>query len=138
MKHHSICGGVVLNEEGEVVVVHQDGLTWSLPKGRVERGESPLQAARREIFEESGLKDLKYVKKLGSYERYKMTVDGGDDKSARKHITIFLFRTDKRKLVPQESNTTEARWIKKEQVPKILTHYKDKNFFDNLLRTKTL
>lgn len=33
---------------------------WDFPKGRVEHGESPLAAARREVREEAGLANLKF------------------------------------------------------------------------------
>jgi 8-oxo-dGTP pyrophosphatase MutT (NUDIX family) len=36
-----------------------------------------VAAARREIYEESGIRDLELVRELGTYERYKIGVDGG-------------------------------------------------------------
>ena len=51
-------GGVVVNAEGKVLVVNQHGTSWSLPKGHIEDGEDALAAARREIYEESGVSDL--------------------------------------------------------------------------------
>ncbi len=58
-------GGVVV-VDGFVLVVNRCGIFWSLPKGRIEKGEEPLEAAKREIFEESGIKDLRFVKDLRS------------------------------------------------------------------------
>jgi 8-oxo-dGTP diphosphatase len=53
-------GGVVLREAGEgveVVLVHRPRYDdWSLPKGKLERGESFEAAALREIEEETGLR----------------------------------------------------------------------------------
>lgn len=34
---------------------------WDFPKGRVEPGEDPLEAARREVAEETGIRDLKFA-----------------------------------------------------------------------------
>jgi 8-oxo-dGTP pyrophosphatase MutT (NUDIX family) len=56
-KTHS-AGGVVTNDEGKVLVVNQRGTSWSLPKGHIDPGESALAAAEREIYEESGIRDL--------------------------------------------------------------------------------
>ena len=61
-------GGVVLNGSGQVLVVNQRGNSWSLPKGHIDPGEDALTAARREIYEESGVSELDLVKELGSYE----------------------------------------------------------------------
>ena len=53
-------GGVVIREAGEgveVVIVHRPRYDdWSLPKGKLEKGESFEQAALREIEEETGLR----------------------------------------------------------------------------------
>ena len=47
-------GGVVLRD-GRVLVVHRLRYDdWSLPKGKLEAGESFEQAALREVYEETG------------------------------------------------------------------------------------
>jgi ADP-ribose pyrophosphatase YjhB (NUDIX family) len=120
---------VVTNDAGEVLVVSQRGTSWSLPKGHIDPGEDALAAARREIFEESGVRDLELVRELGSYERYKIAVDGGDDRSERKVITMFLFRTREKLLKPVDRDNPEARWVERSKVPLLLTHERDKEFF---------
>ena len=127
-KTHS-AGGVVTNSEGRVLVVSQRGTSWSLPKGHIDPGEEALGAAKREIYEESGISDLELVRELGSYQRHKIGVDGGDDRSELKVITMFLFRTRETSLRPIDSDNPEARWVERSQVPLLLTHEKDKEFF---------
>ena len=129
VQHTKTAGGVVLNGD-QVVVVSQRGNSWSLPKGHVEAGEDEPTAARREIFEETGLTDLEFVKELGSYERFKIGVDGkGEDQGELKEIIMFLFRTSQTLLKPQDPNNPEARWVNKNEVAALLTHPKDKEFF---------
>src|SRR5215510_10208438 len=94
MKATHSAGGVVLNKKGQVLVVNQRGKSWSLPKGHIEEGEETLAAARREIHEESGLEDLTFVKLLGSYERWRIGRDGGEDGSELKELTFFLFQAN--------------------------------------------
>jgi len=126
-------GGVVLNSKGEVLVVSQHGTSWSLPKGHLDEGESELAAAEREIREESGVAELKLIKKLGTYERYKIGRDGGEDRSELKSIAMFLFSTKENKLCPTDPTNPEALWVKPPQVAPILTHPKDKEFFLRIL-----
>jgi len=129
MRKTRSAGGVVINRAGEVLVVSQRGTSWSLPKGHIDAGEDALAAARREIHEESGIRDLELVRELGSYERYKIGVDGGDDRSERKVITMFLFRTEETTLRPVDPENPEARWVEKSKVALLLTHERDKEFF---------
>jgi predicted NUDIX family NTP pyrophosphohydrolase len=45
---------VLLGHMGGPFWVRRDAAAWSIPKGRVEEGEDPLEAARREFAEEVG------------------------------------------------------------------------------------
>jgi ADP-ribose pyrophosphatase YjhB (NUDIX family) len=129
MKKTHSAGGVVINDEEKVLVVSQRGTSWSLPKGHIDPGENGLDAARREIYEESGIRDLELVRELGTYERYKIGVDGGDDRSELKVITMFLFRTSEKELRPVDPDNPEARWVERSKVAPLLTHERDKQFF---------
>ena len=135
MRKTRSAGGVVTNAEGHVLVVSQRGTSWSLPKGHIDTGEDALMAARREIYEESGIWDLELVRELGSYERHKIGVNGGDDRSELKIITMFLFRTKAMDLQPVDRDNPEARWVEKSKVAQLLTHRKDKAFFQGVQGT---
>ena len=125
-------GGVVINAQGQVLVVNQDGKTWSLPKGHVDPGEDPLQTAMREIMEESGVADLHLVHALGAYGRYKIGKDVGEDKKEWKVLLFFLFKTQQIELNPQDPHNPEARWVHPDKVEALLTHTKDKAFFKSI------
>ena len=125
-------GGVVLNQVGEVLIVSQNGTSWSLPKGHVDPGEAPLEAAIREIKEESGVTDLSFVKDLGSYGRYKIGLNGDDDKSEWKVLLFFLFRSNQKDLKPQDPHNPEARWVAQAEIQALLTHPKDRQFFKSV------
>jgi 8-oxo-dGTP pyrophosphatase MutT (NUDIX family) len=69
-------GAIVFYEENGVreylLLKHPRG-HWDLPKGNIESGESPFETARREVIEETGLKELDFyedfVKKIEYYYR---------------------------------------------------------------------
>ena len=127
-------GGVVVNARGEVLVVSQHSDSWSLPKGYIEEGEEALAAAKREIAEESGIRNLRLLKPLPSYKRFRIGKGGkGEDTSVLKTIHIFLFKTDEEILMPVDPENPEAKWVSKEAVADLLTHPKDKEFFHKIL-----
>jgi len=126
-------GGVVLNGQGRVLVVSQHGTSWSLPKGHVESGEDEETTARREIYEESGITHLEFVRTLGSYQRHMITDDGkGEDRSELKNITMLLFTTEEIEIAPRDPENPEARWVNRDEVADLLTHPKDKEFFESI------
>ena len=122
-------GGVVVNQRGQVLVVNQRGNSWSLPKGHVDPGETLEAAARREIYEESGLTQLELVGELGSYERARIGLHGGEDSSEQKTLHFFLFRTGQETLSPVDPHHPEARWLEPDDVARWLTHPRDQAFF---------
>ena len=130
MNRTTSAGGIVVNPEGRFLVVSQYGTSWSLPKGHVEEGEDFLTAARREIYEETGLTDVELVRPLGSYERYRLSASGGEDRSEAKTIHLFLFRAGgEEELRPRDADNPEARWVELEEAARLLTHPVDREFF---------
>jgi 8-oxo-dGTP pyrophosphatase MutT (NUDIX family) len=84
-------GGVVVRERGgvlEVAVIRPRGRNlWALPKGHLDEGEVPEEAARREVKEETGL-EATLDKPLGEIH-YVYQWRG---KSVSKRVHFFLLR----------------------------------------------
>lgn len=127
-------GGIVLNDEGKVLVVNQHGTSWSLPKGHLDPGEDALTAARREIYEESGVSQVELIRGLGYYERHRIGANGGEDLSEFKRIHVFLFKTAQKTLKPIDPHNPHAVWVDKHQVTGMLTHPKDREFFQSVIQ----
>ncbi len=125
-------GGVVIGPNNKIVLTNQNGDSWSLPKGRVDEGETLEQASAREIQEETGLTKLKFIKKLGTYRRHRIPLSEGPvDKNEIKEITIYLYTTDQTKLAPEDPDNPEAIWVEIDKVVSYLTHPKDKKFYES-------
>lgn len=60
---------VVRRDDGKVLAFERTDFSgeWQLPQGGIERGETPLQAAWRELEEETGL-DERHVELVGEYD----------------------------------------------------------------------
>ena len=121
-------GGIILNTKNKIAIVEQRNNIWSLPKGHIEHNEDEYSAAVREIYEETGLKNIKLIKRLGEFQRYKITKEKTDDKTEIKTIILFLFKTTEIKLCPLDPDNPSAEWVTIDTCIKRLTHEKDKAF----------
>ena len=81
-------------------------ILWSLPKGHIEEGETPEQAALREVAEETGIESA-IEKSLGVIDFWFMA--GG--KRIHKTVHHYLFRESGGLLAAQESEVDEVAWF---------------------------
>lgn len=130
MLQSTIGGGVVVGPNQKIAVVNHNHTSWSLPKGHVDPGETLEEATVREIKEEAGLTQLTLIKQLGTYHRYRTGLHTLEDKSELKTITLFLYTTTQTALKPIDPEHPEARWVDIDEVSALLTHPKDKAFFE--------
>ena len=108
-------GGLVIDHSGKNGLLigridHKDAsgqrILWSLPKGHIEEGETPEQAALREVAEETGI-ESSIERALGVIDFWFMA--GG--KRIHKTVHHYLFRETGGKLAPQESEVDEVGWF---------------------------
>ena len=115
-------GGVVIKKERKevkVLLIKDSYGHWIWPKGHIEKGESAEEAAIREISEETGLKTLEIVKKLGKQEYY-FTLKG---KKIFKTVMVFLLKANAReKLKIQAEEIEDARWFSAEKALKTIEY----------------
>jgi 8-oxo-dGTP pyrophosphatase MutT (NUDIX family) len=133
MKKSQSAGGVVLNSRGEIAIVNQKHRSWSLPKGHVEEDEDFLEAAKREILEETGITDLKLITFLGSYSRFALDYNNEDNPKEYKTMHFYLFSTTQNELAPSDTDNPEARWVSTDEVENYLTHPEDKKFIKEVI-----
>lgn len=103
-------GGLVENEKGEWLLIHRRGF-WDLPKGKIDKGETPETAAVREVEEETGLKNIKRNKAICiTYHTYH---DFG--KFILKPTYWYAMKVNgQQNLTPQtEEDIAEVKWVKK-------------------------
>lgn len=106
-------GGVVFNPKGEVLFILRSG-KWDLPKGGVEKHEEMEETAIREVEEETGVSQLKIVRKLPkTYHIFKR-----NGKYKLKITTWYEMTSDfDGPLVGQiEEDIEQVAWLNKEQI----------------------
>ena len=99
----------------------RERLLWSLPKGHIEEGETPEQAAIREVAEETGIQS-EIARELGVIDFWFMA--GGN----RIHKTVhhFLFNETGGKIAPQVSEVDDVRWFPLNEIVEKLAYPDEK------------
>jgi 8-oxo-dGTP pyrophosphatase MutT (NUDIX family) len=122
-------GGIVLNNLGEVLIVTNGGTNIAVfPKGGLEPGETPEQAAKREIMEEAGIEAV-IVRDLGVITRQGYTATKQDVPSVIKNIRMYLCISDGLELSPRDSSISKAEWVRPDEVTNVLGWPEEKAFF---------
>lgn len=100
---------------------------WTFPKGHVEEGENPEEAASREVKEETGLKNLKLGDYLGETE---VKVHKPNEKPFRKLIKYYLLATKDQKLkLPGTKEVQDVKWYPLQEALDTLDYENAKDIF---------
>ncbi|MBE7535276.1 MAG: NUDIX domain-containing protein [Anaerolineales bacterium] len=106
-------GCVVFQEKGKrktyLVVSSSTGKHWILPKGHIERGESPRQAALRELREEAGV--VGKIVQTGPTQSYAMK---------NEDVTVQYYIVRLTKTVTPDENRT-LRWETQKKALELLS-----------------
>jgi len=102
---------IITKYKGQWVLVrHRDRSTWELPAGHVEKHESVIEAAKRELFEETGA--LEYtLEKIVSYQ---------GNHNGQKVYGMLFFSEIKRFGALPESEIAEKKFFS--AIPEDLTY----------------
>lgn len=125
-------GGFVKNELEEVLMIYRFD-KWDLPKGKIEKGETPEITALREVKEECGVKNLEIVKPLSS--TYHIYADGKNGNILKISHWFEMKNTSSENLIPQkEEGIVMVKYVNKNQLKEIFnnTYTNIKLLFDEV------
>ncbi len=106
-------GGVVYNAEKKILLIKRLG-KWDLPKGKIEKIETPNHAAMREVCEETGVCDLEIIKQLPlTYHTYEHK---GKNVLKRTYWFAMQCHSFTNFILQKEEDITDAKWMSKEEI----------------------
>jgi ADP-ribose pyrophosphatase len=121
VRHRGSAVMMAVDDDARVMLVRQyrlpaDQYMWELPAGKIDEGENALQAARRELGEETGLTAKKWKKLVifypsPGYVEEKMTI----------YLARELTQGDSH---PMEDERIETRWFTKKELRKMIAENK--------------
>jgi ADP-ribose pyrophosphatase YjhB (NUDIX family) len=127
-------GGVVFRRAPDgvrVLLIRDPYRNWGFPKGHVEQGETPREAALREVREETGLHELRAVTELATIDWYFR--DQGEP--VHKFCHFFLMESLAGTVRPsQEEGISACVWLTPEDAVRTITYDNARHVLHEALR----
>ena len=110
---------------------------WDFPKGHLEKGEKEIDTVKREVEEETGLKDLQFVEGFKEYNCYFFKFQ---EKTIFKIVIFYLGETKEKKIIVS-SEHIGYKWLPYQEALEQLTFKNAKEILkkaNNFLSKKSL
>ena len=122
-------GGIVLRDELILIVKNKRGdknsdkSFWGFPKGHLEEGEKPSEAAIREVYEETGFKVELLDDKPIAESRYEITLN---DEIINKTVWFYEMKIVSAYQKEPDDEILEIAIVSYAEAIKLLTYKEDK------------
>ena len=109
MKIERSAGAIVFIMEKEPIylLLHYEAKHWDFPKGNIEKGETDQETVKREIEEETGIKDIEIIKDFKEKIQYYFKFEG---ELINKTVIFYLAKT-KTKEVKLSFEHIGSTWL---------------------------
>ncbi|MCH8329235.1 MAG: NUDIX domain-containing protein [Nanoarchaeota archaeon] len=128
MKHEKSAGAIVFIKEKEPIylLLHYEEGHWDFPKGHVEAKETDTETVKREVEEETGIKDTEIIKdfkeKMHYYFKFK-------DELISKEVVFYLAKT-KTKQIKLSFEHIGSVWLPYDKAIEKLTYKNAKEILE--------
>lgn len=122
-------GGVVFDDAGRVLVLTLARGERVFPKGHLEAGETPLEAAVREVEEETGVK-------AWCDDPTEFTTSYVNPSGVPRRVTWFVMRCSGQTPRVTESGLTAARFHPVDEALGLLTHAADRDLLRQVVAAR--
>jgi len=128
-------GIILLNHENNIFVgkrIDNPKNSWQMPQGGVDQNENFLQAAKRELLEETGIKSVKLIKELDGWFKYdlpkyllgKLWKGKYRGQKQKWFVMKFLGKPDEININTNNPEFFDWKWIKLSKLPNVAVHFK--------------
>ena len=128
-------GIIVLNKDNQVFVgkrIDNPGNKWQMPQGGVDKGEDYISAMKRELIEETSIKNIKIIKEINKNFEYVLpnnlvgVIWKGRFKGQKQRwfITRFLGEENEINLNTKHPEFMKWKWIEPKNLPEIIVDFK--------------
>ena len=136
-------GAIVLNKYNRVLVGKRKDNPinkWQMPQGGVNEGENLIEAMKRELYEETGIKNIKILKEIDNWFEYELPnyllgkIWKGKYRGQKQKwfIVKFLGNDQEINLEIDKPEFIEWQWLDIENLPKVIVDFK-KKVYEQLL-----
>lgn len=137
-------GIILLNNNNQVFVGKRKdnpGDKWQMPQGGVDDGEDFLTAMKRELYEETSIKNIKIIKVISNIYEYELPENligiiwKGKFRGQKQKwfIAKFLGKNDEVDINTKHQEFIEWKWIDANMLPNVIVEFK-KKLYQNLLK----
>ena len=142
-------GIIVLNNKNQVFVGKRKdnpGNNWQMPQGGIDKGEDFISAMKRELMEETSIKNIKILKELEHLYQYDLPKNlvgiiwKGKFRGQKQKwfITRFLGRDTEINLKTKHPEFIEWKWIEPEKLPEVIVYFKKEIYLSLVKEIKLL
>tara|TARA_B100001123_G_scaffold373944_1_gene438895 strand:+ start:398 stop:877 length:480 start_codon:yes stop_codon:yes gene_type:complete len=129
-------GIILLNNKNKVFVGkridNQEGNYWQMPQGGVDKNENFLEAAKRELEEETGVKTIKVIKEIDGWLTYDLPnnllgkIWGGKYRGQKQKwfIMKFIGKNKEINIKTKHPEFLDWKWIDTKDLPKVAVNFK--------------
>ena len=126
MKKEKSCGCIIINDNKVLLVYEKRGNFWGFPKGHVEKGETEIETALREVKEEVGL-DVK----INENKRYVLNYQINNE--IDKTTILYLAKPLNTIVSMQETEIESYKWCSFDEAINVLTFDSSKELLKNAI-----
>ena len=137
-------GIIVLNNDNKVFVGKRKDNpadNWQMPQGGLDKGENYLSAMRRELLEETSIKNVKILEEIDEFFEYELPTNligiiwKGKFRGQKQKWFIVKFMGEEKEIDLRTKNQEfiDWKWISPDKLPEVIVSFK-KDLYLKLLK----